>query len=242
MIAVLVNGAKGKMGSLACESVAADPDLSLVGSTGRGDDLVSEIKRTKAQVVVDLTVASAGYDNFLKIIEAGAHPVIGTSGFNHAQVGRLKTLCREKNMGGLIAPNFAIGAVLMMRFAKEAARFMPDVEIVEFHHEKKRDAPSGTAVRTAEMIAEEREALPLPPEHGEEFRGGKIGGIRIHSLRLPGVVAQQRVIFGGIGQTLTLEHNSTDRYSFMGGICLAAKKIVGQKELFYGLEELLFPT
>ncbi len=242
-ISVLVNGAKGKMGMMTVNAVNADPELTLVGTTDKDDDLVAAIKNTKAQVVVDFTNASVGHANFLKIIEAGAHPVMGTSGFKEEQVAQLTELCKQKGIGGLIAPNFAIGAVLMMRFAKEAAQFMDYVEIIEAHHEKKLDAPSGTAVRTAELIAETRQAFgvkaPAEKPDAEDARGGLYSGVRVHSVRMPGYVANQRVIFGGTGQTLTIEHNSLDRESFRAGVILAVKKIVGRKELAYGLEELL---
>jgi 4-hydroxy-tetrahydrodipicolinate reductase len=243
MISVLVNGAKGKMGTMTVNAVNADPELTLVGTTDKGDDLAAEIKKTKAQVVVDFTVASSGHENFLKIIEGGAHPVMGTSGFKQAQVEELKALCKQQGLGGLIAPNFAIGAVLMMRFAKEAAQYMSYVEITESHHEKKMDAPSGTAVRTAELIDETRQRFdvkaPAEKAGAEDARGGLYSGVRVHSVRMPGFVAKQSVIFGGMGQTLTIEHNSIDRESFREGVVLACKKIVGKKELFYGLEELM---
>ncbi|MDD4616118.1 MAG: 4-hydroxy-tetrahydrodipicolinate reductase [Alphaproteobacteria bacterium] len=242
-IPVLVNGAKGKMGTMTVNAVNADPELTLVGTTDKGDDLVAEIRKSKAKVVVDFTNAVVGHDNFLKIIEAGAHPVMGTSGFKKEQVAQLTELCQRKGIGGLIAPNFAIGAVLMMRFAKEAAPYMDYVEIIESHHEKKLDAPSGTAVRTAELIAEARQAFgvqaPAEKPDAEDARGGLYSSIRIHSVRMPGYVANQRVVFGGTGQTLTIEHNSLDRESFRAGVILAIKKIVGTKDLAYGLEELL---
>ncbi|MFA4995229.1 MAG: 4-hydroxy-tetrahydrodipicolinate reductase [Bdellovibrionales bacterium] len=244
MTRVLVNGAKGRMGSMTALSVKADPSLTLVGETDLGDNLVQTIKDNRAEVVVDFTVASAGFDCFTTIVEAGAHPVVGTSGFNQEQVEKLKQLCRKKGIGGLIAPNFSIGGVLMMKFAAEAAKYMPDVEIIESHHEHKLDAPSGTAVRTAEMISDAAGSKSITPDKSKELiagvRGGRSNDVPIHSVRLPGFLAQQRVIFGSLGQTLTLEHNSINRESFMSGVCLAIKKIVGQKELFYGLEELLF--
>lgn len=245
MIRVLVNGAKGRMGSMSCASIEADPELNLVGQADRDDNLEQRIRDTGAQVVVDFTNASVGAEMFKKIVEAGAYPVSGTSGFNQEQVAALKKFCAEKNRGGLIAPNFSIGGVLMMKFAQEAAKYMPDVEIIEAHHEKKLDAPSGTAVRTAEMIAEARgtNKTSVPAESKEMIagvRGGKAKDIPIHSIRLPGFLATQRVIFGSLGQTLTIEHNSINRESFMMGVCLAAKKIVGTTELFYGLEELIF--
>lgn len=243
MVRVLVNGAKGKMGTMTVAAVGKDPALTLVAQTDKGDNLFETIKSSKAEVVVDFTNASVGYENFETILGAGAHPVMGTSGFNQEQIGRLREMTTKRGIGALIAPNFSIGGVLMMRFAQEAAKFMPDVEIIEAHHEAKLDAPSGTAIRTAEMI---HEALgkERPAPAGKELvpgaRGGRASGVTIHSVRLPGFLAQQRVIFGALGQTLTLEHNSISRESFMEGVCLAAKKIVGEKELFYGLETLLF--
>jgi 4-hydroxy-tetrahydrodipicolinate reductase len=244
MTRVLVNGAKGKMGSMTVASVKADPSLFLVGQTDIGDDLAQAIKDSRAETVIDFTVAAVGYNNFKIIVETGAHPVVGTSGFNQDQVTKLKELCHENGIGGLIAPNFSIGGVLMMKFAQEAAKYMPNVEIIEAHHEQKQDAPSGTAIRTAEMIREAAGKNGIAPNTGKELipgvRGGRSNDIPIHSIRLPGFLAQQRVIFGSIGQTLTLEHNSINRESFMSGVCLAAKKIVGKKELFYGLETLLF--
>lgn len=244
MTRVLVNGAKGKMGSMACASVEADPALTLVGKTDLGDDLISAIKDCRAEVVVDLTIASVGVDNFTKIIEAGAHPVVGTSGFDKEQVKKLSALCEKKGIGALIAPNFSVGAVLMMKFAQAAAKYMPKVEIIEAHHDQKLDAPSGTAIRTAEMILEEIGSGKTSSGNSEEtikgVRGGKVDGVSIHSIRLPGFLAQQRVIFGSVGQTLTIEHNSISRESFMTGICMSAQKIVGTNKLFYGLEELLF--
>lgn len=244
MTRVLVNGAKGKMGSTAVAAVEKDPDLVLVGQTDKGDDLRQAIKDTGAEVVVDFTIASVGYETFVKIIDAGAHPVVGTSGFNEEQVVQLRKICLEKGVGGLIAPNFSVGGVLMMKFAQEAAKYMPHVEIIEAHHEQKLDAPSGTAIRTAEMIRAAVADSEIPTDKGKELvagvRGGRANDIVIHSVRLPGFLAQQRVIFGSIGQTLTIEHNSINRESFMTGVCLSAKKIVGRKELFYGLEELLF--
>jgi len=243
MTRVLVNGFKGRMGSTTVAAVNDDPDLTLVGQTDKGDDLVKVIKDSNAEVVIDFTIASVGYENFLKILEGGAHPVMGTSGFNQEQVEKLKALCLQKGIGALIAPNFSVGGVLMMKFAQEAAKYLPYVEIIEAHHEKKLDAPSGTAVRTAEMIRDamgDKPSIPKGKELVEGVRGGMSNGITIHSLRLPGFLAQQRVIFGSVGQTLTLEHNSIGRDSFMSGVCLAARKIVGKKELLYGLEELLF--
>ena len=168
--------------------------------------------------------------------------MIGTSGLLPEQVKELQDLAHQKNIGGIIAPNFAIGAVLMMKFASEAARFMPDVEILELHHEKKADAPSGTAIKTAALIAESRNNIPEPIEEKEILtgaRGARANEVPVHSVRLPGKVAHQEVIFGGKSQTLTIRHDSIHRDSFMPGVCLACKKVMDLDELVYGLEHIL---
>lgn len=241
MIQVLVNGAKGKMGQEVVRAVRADSELELVAETDLQDDLASSIMSSRAQVVVDFTTASAGFENAKKILAAGARPVIGTSGFTEGQVGELQRAARAKGLGGVIAPNFAIGAVLLMKFAQEAARYMPQVEVIELHHDKKADAPSGTAVKTAEMISA---VIPqqAPREEHELFegaRGATVGKVRVHSVRLPGFVAHQEVILGGLGQILTLRHDSISRESFMPGVCLACKRVVETDQLHYGLEHLM---
>jgi 4-hydroxy-tetrahydrodipicolinate reductase len=240
---VIVNGAKGKMGILACDSIQAHPDFQLVASLGRKDSLEIAIADTHAQIVVDLTRADCVYENSLVIIKSGAHPVIGTSGLQDAQIQQLMRLCEEKQLGGIIAPNFSIGAVLMMRFAALAAQFLPEVEIIEAHHPQKLDAPSGTALKTAEMIANARRAnkneLPLK-ELIPGARGAVHHQVNIHSLRLPGILAQQQVIFGNTGETLSIKHESIDRASFMPGIILACQRVQHLKGLHYGLEDLLF--
>ncbi len=242
MIKVLVNGAKGRMGQEVVAAIQADEELELAGETDVGDNLAQAIKQSKAKVVVDFTTASAGLTNAAAIIESGAHPVIGTSGFREEQVQELQTKAKARELGGLIAPNFAIGAVLMMKFAREAAKYLPNVEIIELHHDGKADSPSGTALRTAEMMAQARAKTPSSIK--ESFiipgaRGAELTGIHIHSIRLPGLVAHQQVIFGGLAQTLTIQHDSIHRKSFMPGVVLACKKVVGIKELVYGLENLL---
>ncbi len=242
MIRVLVNGYKGKMGQEVVRAVKADPILELVGETDLGDDLAAMIKRSNAQVVVDFTTAQAGLKNTEIILQAGVSPVIGTSGFKEADVQKLRALAAEKHLGGVIAPNFAIGAVLMMRFAQEAAKYFPEAEILEIHHGGKADSPSGTAIRTAELIAAARETHPAGREEVAILpgaRGADLNGVRIHSSRLSGYVAKQQVLFGGSGQTLTITHDSNHRESFMPGVCKACKEVVKRKELFYGLEHLL---
>ncbi len=230
------------MGSESVKAVSADADLQLVGQADVGDDLAALIKSTQAQVVVDFTHPSSAYSNLLAIINAGARPVIGTTGFTAAQIDEIKTLSRSKKLGGLIAPNFSIGAVLMMKFAAEAARYLPQVEIIEKHHDNKADAPSGTAIQTAEKIVAAQK-ISGPKIKSKETLTGSLGGdfqnIRIHSVRLPGFVADQDVILGGLGQRLTISHETIDRLAFMPGVVLACKKVVGLNELVYGLENLL---
>jgi 4-hydroxy-tetrahydrodipicolinate reductase len=242
MIKVLVNGAKGRMGQETVRAIQADPDLELVAQTGVGDNFSRILKETGAQVAIDFTSVESGYHNTKIIIEAGVRPVIGTSGFTEKQVRELQTFAAEKKLGGVIAPNFAIGAVLMMKFSAEAAKYMPQVEILEVHHEKKADSPSGTGLRTAEMIANSRASKPIAIAEKAIIpgaRGADLEGVKLHSMRLPGVVAQQTVFFGGVGQTLKIEHNSLNRESFMPGVCIACKKVVSLNKLYYGLEHLL---
>ena len=242
-IRVLVNGAKGRMGQEVVKAVIAAADLELVDQTDLGDDLIARIKASQAQAVVDFTTAAVAFENTRKILEAGVHPVVGTSGLLAEQVAELQQLARDKDIGGLIAPNFAIGAVLLMKYAQDAARYLPDVEVIELHHNRKADAPSGTAVKTAQLIAEARQEIPKALVEEKELfegaRGSEVHGVRVHSLRLPGLVAHQEVIFGGTGETLTIRHDSIHRESFMPGVCLACRKVIGTQQLFYGLEHLL---
>ena len=242
MIRVLVNGAKGRMGQETVKAIMAEDGLELVAEVDIGEDLSQKIVESNAQVVVDFTTASVAYENSKLIIEAGAFPVIGTSGFLPEQVAELQELCEQRQLGGIIAPNFAIGAVLMIKFAKEAVRYLPHVEIIELHHNLKADAPSGTAVKTASAIAEARELIPEKSFEKEILpgaRGANAQDIRIHSIRLPGLVAHQEVLFGGKSELLTIRHDSMHRESFMPGVCLACKKVISLKSLVYGLEHIL---
>ncbi|WP_019617124.1 4-hydroxy-tetrahydrodipicolinate reductase [Psychromonas ossibalaenae] len=242
MVKVIVNGARGRMGSEAVNAVNNDPELQLAGQCDFGDDLAALIKETGAQVVVDLTAASAGFTNTQIILNAGACPVVGTSGFQIEQVNELQALAAEKQLGGLIAPNFSLGAVLMMKFAAQAAKYLPDVEVIEAHSPQKEESPSGTGIRTAELIAQARTKAAVKcsdKELIEGARGAELHGVKLHSVRLPGVVAQQTVFFGGLSETLKIEHNSQHRESFMPGICLACKEVVKRSELVYGLEHLM---
>ena len=242
-IRILVNGAKGRMGQEVVKAVTVASDLELVDQTDLGDDLIARIKASQAQAVVDFTTAAVAFENTRKILEAGVHPVVGTSGLLAEQVVKLQQLAQDKGIGGLIAPNFAIGAVLLMKYAQDAAKYLPDVEVIELHHNRKADAPSGTAVKTAQLIAEARQEIPKALVEEKELfegaRGSEVHGVRVHSLRLPGLVAHQEVIFGGTGETLTIRHDSIHRESFMPGVCLACRKVIGTQQLFYGLEHLL---
>lgn len=242
-IRILVNGANGKMGQCAVKTLMSQPDFVLVGQTGRSQDLAAEINKTKAEVVVDFTNAESVLKNTETIINAGVHPVIGTSGLKKDAVERLKTRCDKIKLGGMIVPNFSLGAVLMMKYAQEIAGYFPDVEIIEMHHSNKLDSPSGTAVRTAEMINAKRQSSSLNEKEKRETitgaRGALYQQVPIHAVRLPGLVAHQQIIFGGIGETLTIRHDSIDRQCFMPGVVMACRKVLELKTLVYGLEEIL---
>jgi 4-hydroxy-tetrahydrodipicolinate reductase len=239
---VIVNGAGGKMGSLTCETLQSHSEFKLVAQLGKKDNLSHVIRDTQAQIVVDLTRADSVYPNCLTIIQQGAHPVIGTSGLLPNQIQELTALCETKHLGGIIAPNFSISAVLMMIFAAKAAEYFSEVEIIEIHHQQKLDAPSGTALKTAEMIAAVRKKSKNQLNLKELIpgaRGGTHCDINIHSLRLPGVLARQQVIFGNKGETLSIIDDSIDRSCFMPGIVLACQKVLELNTLIYGLEQIL---
>ncbi len=223
-IKVLINGYKGKMGQAAVAAIQAAPDLKLVATIGREDNLSQSIEESGAEVVLDLTTASAAFKNTQVIIQAGAHPVIGTSGLTPNEISNLKEQCKTKKLGGIITPNFSLGAILMMHYAAHAARFFSEAEIIELHHPQKKDAPSGTAIKTA---------LAMQAARGNDVI------VPIHSIRLPGLVAHQSVMFGGVGETLTIRHDSLDRSCFMPGVLLACRKVTELHELIYGLDILL---
>lgn len=241
MIKVIINGADGKMGRAAVVTLQKEPGFELVAQLGSRDNLASTIALLKPDIVIDLTIASVAYENARTIIDANVKPVIGTTGFKADQIKELQSLCAQKKLGGIIAPNFSIGAVLAMKFAKEAARYFPQVEIIEMHHDGKEDAPSGTSIKTADMIAEQR-AFSEPKSQRETLtgsRGALHHGIPIHAVRLPGLVAKEDIIFGGVGETLTIQHNTLDRTAFMQGIVLSCKKVLQLNELIYGLENII---
>ncbi|MGT2666198.1 4-hydroxy-tetrahydrodipicolinate reductase [Streptococcus rifensis] len=253
-IKVIIAGFKGKMGQAAHKMVLEDEALELVGlvdpfATEKNVAGVpvftdkSELSSLEADVWVDFTTPAVAYENTKFALESGFAPVVGTTGFTPEQIDDLKTLSASKGLGGLIAPNFAIGAILLMQFAAQAAKYLPNVEIIELHHDNKKDAPSGTAIKTAELISETRQSLKQGAADEEELlagaRGAEVDGMRIHSVRLPGLVAHQEVIFGAQGEGLTLRHDSYDRISFMSGVNLGIKEVVKRQQLVYGLEQLL---
>jgi len=234
-------------------AAAVDPSAGpidaglLVGKPATGvminPDLTDALAAANADVLVDFTVPHAAYGNTVTAIEHGVRPVIGTTGFTPEQIEELDKLCSNAGIGGLIAPNFSIGAILMMKFAAEASKYMPHVEIIEYHGDQKLDAPSGTSIKTAELIAEAREELrqgnPKEEEMIEGARGGYYNGFRIHSVRLPGVFAQQEVIFGGNGQTLKIRHDSYERAGYMPGVSIAVKKVMNYTGMIYGFEHVM---
>lgn len=243
MIRVLVNGASGKMGQMTVKTIENHSELELAGALGRQDNLALEIKNRRPDVVIDLTNAESVLANTQTIINAGVRPVIGTTGLLKDQISKLQQQCAKIKLGGIIAPNFSLGAMLMIKYAQEIAKYFPDVEIIEMHHNGKLDSPSGTSIRTAEMIAENRKTIPAPLKNTRETvpgaRGANYLNIPIHSVRLPGLVAHQQIIFGGLGETLTIRHDSIDRQCFMPGIVLACKKVMELNQLIYGLENVL---
>jgi 4-hydroxy-tetrahydrodipicolinate reductase len=241
-IKVLVNGAYGKMGRIAVQAVNEADDLSLVAQNGHQDDLAQAIRQHQAAVVIDFTTPHAVFANAQTIINAGARPVIGTTGLTPEQIQTLTEQCKQTKSGGIIAPNFSLGAVLMMKYAADAAQFFPNVEIIEMHHPQKLDAPSGTAIKTAQMIAGKRQADKAFPLKAAPARGATHDHVQVHSVRLPGFYSHQTVIFGNTGEVLTLCHQGIDRQCCIPGIALACRKVMSLNALVYGLENILFAT
>lgn len=263
MVRVMVSGANGRMGREVLRALSLDPECEIVAAvdlkTSGEDigeilgleksgikvepDLEQCIRSHNPQVMVDFTHPKAVVGNVMIALRNGVIPVVGTTGITEADLAMIRAYCEEKDATCFICPNFSIGAVLMMRFAQEAARYLSHCEIIEMHHDQKLDAPSGTALLTAKMISGERERLKQGhPDEEEKIsgaRGADYEGFRIHSIRLPGYVAHQEVIFGGVGQILTIRHDSLSRESFMPGVVLACKKIIDRKRLVVGLDQLL---
>lgn len=260
---VLVSGALGRMGMETVKAILQDNDLQLVAAvdikakgervsdiTGLKDevmllenDLDKALEQAQPHVMVDFTNPQAVFNNVRSALIKGITCVVGTTGLNEVELKQLQKLAADKKVGVAVIPNFAIGAVLMMKFAQEAAEYFADVEIIELHHDQKMDAPSGTAIKTAELINQKRSNRP--PRNVREVekiagcRGGDMDQIRIHSVRLPGFVAHQEVIFGGIGQSLTIRHDSYDRVGFMPGVIMVIKRMQNKQGLVYGMENLL---
>jgi 4-hydroxy-tetrahydrodipicolinate reductase len=240
-----VLGARGKMGAEICRAVTQADDMELVASVDAGDDL-QDLVTTGAEAVVDFTHPDVVMANLRFCVEHGIHAVVGTTGFDDSRLGQLRSWLEDsRETGVLVAPNFSIGAILMMRFAAEAAPFYESVEIVELHHPDKADAPSGTARRTASVVAEARRKAgsgPVPDATSTSLdgaRGADVDGIRVHGLRIRGLVAHQEVILGGPGETLTVRHDSLDRVSFMPGVLLGLRRITQSPGLTVGLEGFL---
>jgi 4-hydroxy-tetrahydrodipicolinate reductase len=262
-INIILAGPRGKMGSEAIHLIEETEHFNLVGCIDRKNegmklkdiegfpaleveiytDVEKAFQTLNADVLIDLTSPEVGYKHTKLALENGIRPVVGTTGFSEEQLAEIEKLSSEKELGVVIAPNFAIGAILMMQFSKWAAKYFPDVEIIEKHHDQKLDAPSGTAVKTAELIKETREhkiqGHPNEKETIAGARGANMDDMRIHSVRLPGLIAHQEVIFGGTGQTLTIKHDTYHRQSFMSGVKLAVDQVVKVNAFVYGLENLL---
>ncbi|AZM55887.1 4-hydroxy-tetrahydrodipicolinate reductase [Streptomyces sp. WAC 01529] len=242
---VAVIGARGRIGSEAVKAVEAADDMELVAALGRGDKLET-LTESGAQVAVELTHPDSVMANLDYCVGHGIHAVVGTTGWTDERLARLRTsLEASPGTGVLIAPNFSIGAVLTMRFAQLAAPYFESVEVVELHHPNKADAPSGTATRTAQLIAEARREAGSAPQPDatstalDGARGADVDGVRVHSVRLRGLLAHQEVLLGGEGETLTVRHDSLHHSSFMPGILLGARRVVSTPGLTFGLEHFL---
>jgi len=244
MIKVGVLGARGRMGSEVVKAITEAPDLELVAALDLGDSLDALVSNG-AQVVVDFTTPDSVMANLEFLIGKNIHAVIGTTGFDDARVAKIKSLLASSKSGVLIAPNFAIGAVLMMEFATKAAKYFESAEIIELHHPNKVDAPSGTAARTAELMSKSRKEAGLAPMPDattsslDGARGATVGDIPVHSVRLRGLVAHQEVLLGGIGETLSIRHDSIDRVGFMPGVLLGVRQVVSHPGLTFGLENFM---
>lgn len=249
MIRVAVCGACGKMGQEVVRAVNEDDSMELVAKIDIcGDDVFGSIKEAsesvKIDVLVDFTQPNSIFENAILCINNGIRPVIGTTGLSDDQLAQLKALSQEKGVSCLIAPNFTTGAVLMMMFAKQAAKFFDNAEIIELHHNQKKDAPSGTAIKTAQLMAEAKETFAKGNCPEEELIEGARGGksysdIQIHSVRMPGYIASQEVIFGASGQVFKIRHDSMDRTCYMKGVIMAINHVMANNDFVYGLDNIL---
>ena len=245
MIKVGVLGARGRMGAEVVKAVTDATDLELVAALDLGDSLET-LKSAGAQVVVDFTTPDSVMANLEYLANNGIHAVVGTTGFDAARIATLeKLIAANPSVGILIAPNFAIGAVLMMEFATKAAKYFESAEIIELHHPNKVDAPSGTAARTAELMSKARKeaglaAMPDATSTSlDGARGATVGDIPVHSVRLRGLIAHQEVLLGGLGETLTIRHDSLDRAGFMPGVLLGVRSVISKPGLTFGLEKFM---
>lgn len=246
MTSVIINGALGNMGKAAIKAVTHDTSLKFVAGLDIDDNLEQALLENPGCVVVDLTHPSAVFNNVKTILNHSCHAVVGTTGLSAEQLSECGALASKQNRALIVCPNFAISALLMMKFSQEAAAFMERCEIIEYHHDKKADAPSGTAIKTAELITEVTPDINNKPIHEKELipgsRGGKKNQIPIHSIRIPGIVANQEVLFGAQGQSLSIRHDTISRDAFMPGLLLAIKATASHLGLVYGLEHILFNT
>ena len=260
-IRVVVNGALGRVSQEVVKAVLGDPELRLVGATEETvsqpylpvpdypelipftSNLGSLIEKTRPDVIVDFTRSSVAMESIRVALPLKVNMVIGTTGLADDDVNEVRRLCEQNGVSAVVAPNFSLGAVLLMHLSKMACRFFDNVEIIERHHDKKLDAPSGTAMNTARLMAEERgENFVHPPTEKEVLpgaRGGEVGGIAVHSVRMPGIMASQEVIFGTRGETLLLRHDATSRESYMPGVILAVKQCAGGCGFVLGLDKLM---
>ena len=266
-IKVLVCGAAGKMGQSVVRAVYAEAGFKLVGAVDRSSnpdigrdvgiicgidetgvklssDLKETISKTQPDVMVDFTMPEIVIVNAQMALKAGIRVVIGTTGMTKDDISELSKLSKQNSTGTIIAPNFAIGAVLMMKFAKEASKYFANAEIIEYHHDKKLDAPSGTSIKSAELMTESRKLFGRDTVLGKETLKGARGAtgegnIHIHSIRLPGLIAHQDIILASSGQTLTIRHDTYDRTAFMPGVLMAIKKVIELDHLVYGLENII---
>lgn len=262
-IRVAVIGASGRMGREVVKTVLTESDMELVAGINRSsgpidlgkmvgleecgikmsNDLELALTESKPDVLVDFTGPQTAFSHTSLAIRLGIRPVMGTTGFTPQDIAELDKQCQEKGIGGIIAPNFSIGAILMMKFAAQASKYFPHLEIIEYHGDQKLDAPSGTSVKTAELISEVREEMrqgnPKEEETIEGSRGGYYNGFRIHSVRLPGIFAQQEVIMAEQGQALKIRHDSYDRAAYMPGVAIAVRKVMTYSGMIYGFEHFI---
>lgn len=262
-IRVAVIGASGRMGREVVKTVLTESDMELVAGINRSsgpidlgkmvgleecgvkmsNDLELALTESKPDVLVDFTGPQTAFSHTSLAIRLGIRPVMGTTGFTPQDIAELDKQCQDKAIGGIIAPNFSIGAILMMKFAAQASKYFPHLEIIEYHGDQKLDAPSGTSVKTAELISEVREEMrqgnPKEEETIEGSRGGYYNGFRIHSVRLPGIFAQQEVIMAEQGQALKIRHDSYDRAAYMPGVAIAVRKVMTYSGMIYGFEHFI---